>query len=510
MGKLWSLALALLVGAGCWSAPLMAQSGKVEQLERELTTLRAEIDSLKKVEREAQGSGNTLNTALKRNVFSWATEDGKFSFTMNFRVQVRLTYNDQRADNTEGVSDSNSDTATNGRDYTHFNIRRFKWSASGHIFEKEFKYNFVVILNRGSTNNMIEDVVFTWAKWDFLNVSVGQVKVPYNHSFINSSGSMQFIDRSIVSDVFHQGWGKGIWINGTVGDSVPWIKYWFGIFNGVIANAAGDFRNSDQAIINQSFGNAVDADLMPALRVETHPLGEVPAGMVDMRGADEHGKILFSVGLALNWLQGRFNNGNLYSNGLASPTPGSGRSRTAFDTLAFTLDGHFRFMGLSVNIEWCWRHTNFHNTGNLQGNNITRGRNRPGDMDDTGIVFEVGYFILPKQLDVGIRWADVNADEYWAAGSTSKPFALRPDSSELGLVVGYYLHGHNLKIQMDFTYISHQLAFFTAGGSVPAGTSLGSSPNGDALESRSLASLANENSDWTNIWQLRFQIQWVF
>lgn len=504
MAKLWSLALALLVGAGCWAAPVSAQSSKVEELEREISTLRSEVNTLKKVEREGQGGDPDLKAALKKNVFSWATEDGNFSFTMNFRVQVRLTYNDERGDDVEDPTSG----ATNGKDYTHFNIRRFKWSASGNIFSKEFKYNFVIAFHRGSSE-MVEDVAFTWAKYSFLNVSAGQVKVPYNHSFMTTSAAQQFIDRSIVSDVFNQGWGKGIWINGTIGETVPWVKYWFGIFNGVIANTAGDFRNNDLAIGAQSFSNFVDADLFPALRVETHPLGEVPAGMTDMRGADEYDKVLFSVGLALNWLQGRFNNGNIYSDGFATPT-GSGRFRTAFDTLAFTLDGHFRWHGLSVNLEWCWRHTNFHNTGNLEGNNITQGRNRPGDMDDTGIVFEVGYFILPKQLDVALRWADVNADEFWLGGSTTKAAALRPDSSELGLAVGYYLHGNNLKIQLDFTYISHQLAFFAASGSVPTGSSLGSSPNGDSFESRSLTSFANETSDWTNVWQLRIQLQWIF
>ncbi|MCC6572997.1 MAG: hypothetical protein IT462_04315 [Planctomycetes bacterium] len=509
MAKLWSLALALLIGAGFWAAPAAAQSNKVEELEREVATLRSEVAGLKSIEREGQGltsSDQAVKAQLKKSMFAWATEDGKFSFTMGFRVQVRLTYNDERGDDVEDPTAG----ATNGKDYTHFNIRRFKWFASGNIFEKEFKYLFTVVLNKGSANNMIEDVVFTWAKFPFLNISAGQIKVPYNHSFINSSGAMQFVDRSIVSDVFNQGWGKGVWLTGTIGETVPWVKYWFGIFNGVVASSAGDFRNSDVNIISQTFGNSVDADLFPALRVETHPLGEVAGGMVDMRSADEFDKVLFSVGLALNWLQGRFNNANIYSNGNAAPAAGSGRFRTAFDTLALCLDGHFRWHGLSVNIEWCWRHTNFHNTGNLEGNNITRGRNRPGDMDDTGIVFEVGYFILPKQLDVGLRWADVNADEFWVNGSTTKATALRPDSSELGLVVGYYLAGQNLKIQMDFTYISHQLAFFVAGGSLPTGTSLGSSPNGDALESRSLTSLANETSDWKNIWQLRIQLQWIF
>ena len=153
-----------------------------------------------------------------------------------------------------------------------------------------------------------------------------------------------------------------------------------------------------------------------------------------------------------------------------------------------------------MNIEYHFRDTEFHNFRPLR--TTTDNRALLGDLTDQGLLFEAGFMILPKQFDVGFRFGWVNSDEYWVGGSTSKFRAIAPDSTEIGLVVGYYLGGHNLKIQADFTYVTYQLADFTAGAQL-------NGPGG-ALPSRSASSFANDNADWLNVWQFRVQIQWIF
>ncbi len=496
MVKLWSLALALMVGAGCWSAPVSAQSSDVEKLQKELSTLRSEMDELKSVQRQGADEEPALATKLKGHVFSWSTEDGKFSLTMSTRVQFRVTYNDERGQDAEGPSDPNSGDASNGRDFWNFRVARAKTTFSGNIFEKEFKYRVVLNWTEASSNQLIEEAFFTWAKYKEINVSAGQAKVPYSYQFMISSGKQQFIDRSVVSNTFNQSWGKGIWVNGQIGSDTPWVKYWFGIYNGVLKGGT-DFRNADRALTADTFSTAVDADLMPALRVETHPLGNVEDDMVDMRDREAGKKVLFSVGIGMNWFTSRFSNAALRP---TSASPGSGRSTSGQDTISLTIDGHFRFYGLSVNIEYHFRDTEFHNFRPLRTN--TDNRALLGDLTDQGFLFEAGFMILPKQFDVGFRFGWVNSDEYWVGGSTSKFRAIAPDSTEIGLVVGYYLGGHNLKIQADFTYVTYQLADFTAGAQL-------NGPGG-ALPSRSASSFANDNADWLNVWQFRVQIQWIF
>lgn len=120
-----------------------------------------------------------------------------------------------------------------------------------------------------------------------------------------------------------------------------------------------------------------------------------------------------------------------------------------------------------------------------------------------GFSFMVGFFILPKQFDVAVRFGMVDADEFWLNGSTNKQSGLAPDTSEFGLALGYYVAGHNLKIQADFCYYTFQQVLYIAGA-----------PNnpvtGVTNDSRSASSIANDNSDYLNVWQFRVQIQWIF
>lgn len=491
----WAV-LFLVCMSGCQSA----YAGEPGQLESELARLRAEVDALHIV-REGAGEGDpALTTRLKKGLFTWSTEDGKFSLEMNFRTQVRVTYNDERGANAEGPSDPNSANASNGRDFWNFRIRRAKLSFKGNIFEKEFKYYITLAFTNGGAGSEIAEVAyFQWARFKEFNVNAGQELIPANWEQLVSSGRQQFVDRSLVNATFQQSRGKGLWFSGSIGGDTPWIKYWAGVFNGVL-RSSGDFRNNDQALTNDTFSQTVDAELMPALRVETHPLGEVAQDMVDYRDREASKKVLFSIGAAMNWLISRMNNAALRP---VNASAGSGRFDTGQDTLHVVLDGHLRWFGLSVNVEWHYRHTEFHNFGPKQGNRITANRNRPGDLTDTGFSFMVGFFILPKQFDVAVRFGMVDADEFWLNGSTTKQSGLAPDTSEFGLALGYYVAGHNLKIQADFCYYTFQQVLYVAGA-----------PNnpvtGVANDSRSASSVANDNSDYLNVWQFRVQLQWIF
>lgn len=489
----------LVLGALCMAPALAAQDNRVGELQSELARLRAEVDAMKVVERQGGDEEPALATKLsKARLFSWATEDGHFALTMGTWVQFRLTYNDERAQDAEGPSDANSVRASNGRDFWNFRVTRAKTFFRGNIFGKEWKY-FVLFHWTAGGSDLFEEGFLTWAKYKEINVNVGQTKIPFNYEFLTGYNKQQMVEGSVVSETFNHGWGKGLWLSGVIGGDTPWVKYWVGVFNGAL-RANNDFRNQDRAVNTDTFSQTVDADLMPVLRVETHPLGEVADDMVDMRGEDTYNKVLFSVGFAFNWLTSRFSNAALRP---TSSSPGSGRSNTGQDTVAITLDGHFRWHGLSVNVAWYYRKTEFHNFGPLEGNGVTANRAFPGDLTDCGWTFEVGYMILPRQFDVGFRFGMFDADEFWLAGASTRRNALRPDSTELGLAVGYYIGGHNLKAQLDFTYITYQLA-------VGAGTLPANAPHGQPMPTRSPGSIAADQSDYWNVWQLRIQIQWMF
>jgi hypothetical protein len=271
---LW-MALALLVSVGLWSAPAMAATESEDNL-----------DSIRR-----SGAEGAADTTLGSKGLVFQT-DG-FSLRLTTRVQFRLTYQ-----NEVGGGRGQDASATNGRDFINFRVRRAKTGFEGYIFEKEFQYK--LLLSWVSSSNIVEEAWFRWAVMQYINITAGQTKLNWNWEETSSSGRMQFVDRSYVNEVFNHGWAKGITLDGQIGEETPWLKYWFGVYNGVLAGT-NDFRNNDVSINSDTFSQAVDNEMMINLRLETHPMGEVAYGMYDGRGEDEYDQILFAIGLGVNW-----------------------------------------------------------------------------------------------------------------------------------------------------------------------------------------------------------------
>jgi hypothetical protein len=483
MAKFWFMALALLVSAGLWSAPAMAQTNEADNVA------------------STQGGGGedaAADTTLGSKGLVWTT-DG-FSLRVTTRVQFRLTYQNEVA---------NGGSGTNGRDFINFRIRRAKTKFSGHIFQKEFQYELLLGWTHGA-NSIIEEAWFRWAFMQYININVGQQKLAFNWEEKTSSGHQQFIERSYVNEVFNVDYAKGLWIDGRVGEDVTWLKYVIGIYNGVLKSNS-DFRNADQRLPSEAFADGiVDGDMMLNLRLETHPLGDVAGTMNDMRGEDEYDQVLFAVGLGVNWFIAGFDNTDIRGDSVAANTA-SGRSRTTQDTWTMTLDAHFRWHGLSADLALFYRHTDFHNRGANRFSPTSSYHNGIGDLTDMGWSIEVAYFIIAKELSVGVRFNSLDSDEFWMNGSDGREFGLRPDATELSIGVNYYIHGDNLKISMDITMVSQQLPFAAAqgGGAGTQGIN-GVYNTPPARYAFNTGASLHDGADHNDLWIIRLQLQWIF
>jgi hypothetical protein len=486
MSKFLVAALALMVSATLWAAPAMAQSDNLDSIQR-------------------GGAEGAADTTLGTKGLTFST-DG-FSLRLSTNVQFRLTYQNEVAG-----GEGQDGAATNGRDFINFRVRRAKTSFEGYIFEKEFQYKLQLAWNTPST--LIEDAWFRWAIMQYINIQVGQAKLQWNWEEGSSAKSMQFVERSYVNSVFNQGYAKGITIDGKIGEDTPWLKYWFGVYNGVLRDN-DDFRNQDLAIPgSETFSNLIDNEMMINLRLETHPLGEVKRTMYDGRGEDEYDQVLFAIGLGVNWFMSGYDTDSAGIRGddsglAASP---NGHSRSSQDTWAITLDGHFRWHGLSVDIAYYWRITDFHNRGANSFDPTSQVS--VGNLEDSGFTLEIAYMIIPDMFNVGIRFNMLNAEDFWQSngtgGNASNPraFGLRPDATEIGVSANWFIHGDNLKLTFDILWVGQQVPFGADNGGGSAGLDgVYNTPPDRVLGGGSLGS---SEADHNDLWIVRLQIQWIF
>jgi hypothetical protein len=469
MAKFWFAALALIC-AGLWASPAMANSAD---------------DNVGSI-RSGGGQGAADTTLGEKGLVFQS--DG-FEVRVTTRVQIRMEYQNEVG---------NGESGANGADFWNFSIARAKTTFSGYIFEKEFQYTVRLAWTGG---NLIEIAKFRWAAHQYINLSAGQDKLNWSWEQYTSSGRLSMVDRSYTDAVFNQNYAKGIWIDGQIGEETPFLKYMLGLYNGRL-RAGNDFRNADQGFngTTQRFSNLTDMDMMINLRIESHFLGAVEQSMNDMRGEDERDQILVAVGLGVNWFASPFNDDALRTDPSGAGTTGSGRFRTSQDTMAITFDAHFRWMGLSADFAIYYRKTDFHSNGSLSSRQAIRNKAGIADLTDFGWTFEVSYFIIAQELNVALRYSNVDADDFWQGGGTG--FSVRPDATEIGVGVTYYVHGENLKITMDILWVGQQLGFNGSTGGV-----LGVYNN---PPNRIARGGLRSGADHNDLWKVRFQLQYIF
>lgn len=450
------------------------------------------------------------------------TAGDEFEITLTTATQFRLTYHDVRA--------QGSRSGQNGLDFMNFSIPAVRTFIHGHIFAPEFQYRVWLVYDwPNNTGVRIEDAHFRWAPTPLFNLTAGQMKTPASWAYLVDHERSVWSDRDIADEAFNQGWAKGIEISGRAdlydldGESAL-LRWNVGLFNGVIASPdaaqgrgaltargvnvtdraktdhyAGGFRNNDWKVNPETFGQLVDADLMIAGRVEFHPLGEIRRHYADMDNDPDSAVWRVMIGLAANYFSARVQGtntflGNVYHN---DPNPGavtgpaSGRLPVQADIFHATVDGHFRWLGLSVNWALHMRSVAFTARGSLQELDLDDDRFVVQGLTDLGASVDVNYFVLRDALNIGARFAWVNFDEFRSrqvgSGNPVESDSFGADGWEYGGEVTWFVHGDNLKLSADYRYVVQQLPHGVGGltGTV-------------------------RTSDYYVFHELRLQLQWIF
>ncbi|MCI0617395.1 OprO/OprP family phosphate-selective porin, partial [bacterium] len=206
--------------------------------------------------------------------FGW--KDGKTSFeselatlTISNRIQVRYTHTQL------GLPTATDPDLTPGDDYFgSFRIRRAKTKFEGWFYRKWLTYELQM---NWPASPALEDanmnIDVTKGDQDFM-VKGGQFKVPFGRQELTSSGSQEFVDRSIVSNRYARGRDQGVQLWGlALGSKLDWRV---GVFNGNGINHSTDTDGNKQI-------NA---------RVTFQPWGDVKYSEGDFETTD---KVLFAI-----------------------------------------------------------------------------------------------------------------------------------------------------------------------------------------------------------------------
>ena len=353
-------------------------------------------------EDRSQGQGQPGETKVDASRGGVTISSGVNSLTIGARVQVRWTLDDrEQADSdTAGLERGKADGPL-----SQFDVPRLRVTLSGGVWREWLKYLFQFDFSRtsGEGDSKIKDAtVEIRPPGRPFRLVAGQFKAPFGLQQLTSSGRLQFVDRAITDLKFNPAREMGAMFAGTAPRR---IGYELGVFNG----SGESVRQNNRAHLLVG-------------RVFVDPLG--PYGLAE-GSSDAGAKPVLHVGLAVrtgDQIRGRTQTG-IFENS---------DGQTALD------------------VEFAYKAPRIYATGEYywmtdEQENPTAGR----DIDSDGFHAQVGYMVLPRRGEVGLRYSRI-------VGDTDVRDA---EVTEWRGVAGYYWHAHNLKLQADVGQIGYGANF---------------------------------------------------
>jgi phosphate-selective porin OprO/OprP len=295
-------------------------------------------------------------------------------------------------------------------------VRRLRLRLDGYVYSPKITYVLQLSFSRGDMDwdntqfpNILRDALVTYRISPHWAVSMGQGKLPGNRQRVNSSGDLQFVDRSAVNALFN-------------------FDRDFGV-NAFYTNNINNFHIGARATISSGEGRNIafsDQGLAYSGRVELYPFGLYTNGGDYFEGdLEREPKPKLSIA-------------GFYFYNEASKRTGGTIGKPLFEPRSFTamgIDLLFKYRGFAYSAEWMNRDA---------ANPITFGPNSEVSYLFTGYGFNQEFsYIFKNNYQIAARHtfveplADIVAYEnrlrYYTLG------------------ISKYIKGHRLKIQSDIT-----------------------------------------------------------
>lgn len=311
---------------------------------------------------------------------------------------------------------------------TDAEVKKIRLNFEGYVLSPKILYSIQLgfapndtrSVPNGNTNIVRNAILFYKpnATWNF---GVGQAKVKSNRAHSNSSGALEFVDRSIVDGQFH-------------------LDRDFGFFGEFYHRVAGNFDLSAKASITTGEGrnwgsNGSKSGFAYTGRVELFPFGAFKGKGEAFEGDleyEESPKLMLGGAYSYNDKSTRVHG----QNGGIIP---DGETRTLKNYYA---DMVFKYRGFAFVTDFMGRTCSAPLFSSDPELSVFAGK---------GLNVQASY-LLPKHWSIALRNATLFADEEIRPCVGYKNF----NQTTLGLTK--YLMGHNIKVQADASYNHRQEA----------------------------------------------------
>jgi phosphate-selective porin OprO and OprP len=428
LNKKWLLVqinvlIPIMLATQSFGAQTSPESKRIEELERAVAELKEEVATLKK--QAAAAPKGKLKTKV--------TYDGK-KYVEKAVVDEEKppVYVQQRGPELKVVLGGYIQTSFEDGDVSafegsfglralkdRFRLRRARINLTGDFAEQ---FDFKVEgdfgqgdgLNSNRTAFSATDIFVNWHQFPEANVKVGQWKAPFGLEQLTPDNSLIIIERSLPTgaitpdrQIGAQLWGKpfaNIWP-----DQKDLLAYYAGIFNGNGRNTTNNDNN------NFMYVGRLESTLFKGFFGKDSYL-KLGADVLNSR--DDKGT---NISQTLNLL--------VNADGSLSPfvLPGADE-RTAWGVDAWLKLGPFDLIG-----EYFQEKVNGRTVNGVP----------PGFADFTtnGYYITAAYFLIPKKLQLAVRWEDLNPGQMGNDGIHSITGGLN-----------YYIHGDDLKLMVNYIH----------------------------------------------------------
>ncbi len=334
----------------------------------------------------------------------FTSADSLFMLNIRFRMQNRLALTSE--------SESDLDIAE-----VEARVRRLRLRLDGFIYDPRLTYVIQLSFTRADMDfddtgfpNVIRDAMIIYSVNDHFSIGIGQTKLPGNRQRVNSSGDLQFSDRSIVNSTFNidRDFGIQLYYNNSIQD----LHY---VLRGAVSS--GDGRN----IVSSDRGLAYTG------RIELLPLGRFSNDGDYFEGdLAREPEPRVSLGLSYSSNQNSIRTGGQLGTYLYEPR----------DIYTGMVDFLFKYNGWSLATEY-----------------LDRRSSNPLTMNGTGETSYVyaghgfnsqGGYLFENNFEIAARFSVVRPD--------ASIQVYEPRTRHYTIGATKYIRGHRLKLQTDLTF----------------------------------------------------------